>query len=829
MEYQMSVMNTTCPGCGITLEADRKYLGTKVMCTECEYKFTLWRPEELLPHYPDMLEEVKSKIVARAGLPLSFQSPLFTHEQLAMALSEEDTKRIFHFSYPLLRPYEEDVYIDGNRRYWAAPIVIQGESYLICKEWFDYNRKFLIFWFRQMAVDYDDLKETCNTLVQTYIIPAEEEGDHIPNFNECMHTLTPVTINQGNQFKSGPFLSQETFTKRVDWSSLTTGITIPVKSHEAFLKHVEANLQPGDSHPVFLSVQGKKFRVSINNIAFAAPNHSRCLMFLWSRKSPIALMLQATFSEVFAQLRENHTDKHGITDILTVSCSDQLDHFVVELSKAMVIPDTLSEVEYPETVVPAESVSLEFQQFADKCGELLEEFFARGFRLNSPIANKRFHSFWKEKYMEECDFDDNDIQKAMKLIGVEFEKRIYAPRQLASQEIFDEIKRYVENLFAEGKTFIYYQALFDEFIRRGTDWKINSPEMLKSFLAANECPYSLRRSCIAIDRDVAIFPISEIRDYLREQQEPVGYDKLQEALPHFPLNIIKHELTTNTEFVNTAPREYIHADIVDLSESDLEVIADMIRTEIHSKRYMTGTELWEKLETEFPKYTDRYSHLPLIGFRDALKHKFFGQFNFQGNIISSVDDPIRMADIFAGFCKRRNSFTLADLERLRADVDAPVIYFEPVYENSVRISQDDFVSPESISFDIDAIDEALERFCSGEFIAIADITSFAAFPSMEVQWTSYLVEAFVAKYSKKFKLLHNQYNATVCAGAILRADAKLYDYSQVLTIALAKANCELDSATALDYLCNAGFLGRRRYTNIAIVLSEARQIRSRKR
>ena len=244
---------------------------------------------------------------------------------------------------------------------------------------------------------------------------------------------------------------------------------------------------------------------------------------------------------------------------------------------------------------------------------------------------------------------------------------------------------------------------------------------------------------------------------------------------------------------------------------------------------MTGTELWEKLENLFPECTNRYSHLPLVGFRDALKHKFFGQFNFQGNIISSVDEPIRMADIFAGFCRRRNTFTLADLDRLRADADTPGIYFEPVYENSVRISQDDFVSPESISFDIDAVDEAIGRFCNGDFIAIAEITSFASFPSMDVQWTSYLVETFVAKYSKKFKLLHNQYNATVCAGAILRADAKLYDYSQVLAAVLARANCELDSAAALDYLCNTGFLGRRRYTDIDIVLSEARQIRSRKR
>ena len=155
-------------------------------------------------------------------------------------------------------------------------------------------------------------------------------------------------------------------------------------------------------------------------------------------------------------------------------------------------------------------------------------------------------------------------------IGVEFEERIYAPKQLASQEVLDKIIKYIENIFSDGKKFIFYQALFDEFVSRGIDWKINSPKMLKSFLVANHCSFSFRRSCIAIDNEVEVSPILEIRNYLREQQEPVGYEKIQAALPNIPLDVIKHELTTNKEFVHASRGEYIHADIVDLSDSDLE-------------------------------------------------------------------------------------------------------------------------------------------------------------------------------------------------------------------------------------------------------------------
>ena len=507
---------------------------------------------------------------------------------------------------------------------------------------------------------------------------------------------------------------------------------------------------------------------------------------------------------------------------------------VIPESKDIVAGKEILETEEKDTQISwtdgETEVSEEDNSFSGKCGSILNQSFVRGFILNSPISNKRFRSFWENMYGEECSYSDESIQQTMKAIGVEFDGRIYAPAQLASPDVFEEIKQYIEQLFNDGKPVIYYQALFDEFSKRHVDWKINSPEMLKSFLAAQACPYPLLRSCLAKSRNVDVSPASEIREYLKEQQEPVNYDKLQSALPHIPLDVIKHELATNTEFVNAARGEYMHADIVDLSSDDLDVIANMIQTEIHSKGFMTGTELWEKLEIEHPEYTVRYSHLPLIGFRDALKHKFVGRFNFKGNIISSVEEPIGMADIFAGFCSRRESFHLQDIEQLCDDAGilAPGPYLDAVYENSIRISQDDFVSLNSISFDVQATDDAIARFCTGDFIAITEITSFAAFPSIGVPWTSFLVESFVFKYSKKFKLYHNQFSAKVCAGAIVRNEAKLFDYHQVLASVIAKSDCRLASEEALDYLCNAGFLGRRRYSEIDIVLSEARQLRSQK-
>ena len=114
--------------------------------------FPLWKTEDALPPYPDMLERYKVGIVAKAGVQLSIISGLFGDEQLELTLSPEECKRIFHFSYPLFRNENESAHLNGYNRYWKNPVSINGISYLVCKEWFESNRKYLIFWLRQMNV-----------------------------------------------------------------------------------------------------------------------------------------------------------------------------------------------------------------------------------------------------------------------------------------------------------------------------------------------------------------------------------------------------------------------------------------------------------------------------------------------------------------------------------------------------------------------------------------------------------------------------------------------------------------------------------------------------
>lgn len=1210
----MSTFAITCPQCGAALEAEEKYLGFLVACADCDHHFTLWTPENNLPHYPDELEQFKPGVLAKVGLLLSFHSPLFTEEQLALLLSEEDTKRIFHFSFPLLRPLEEGTEINGNRRYWSESVELFGKKYLISKEWFDYNRKLIISWLRQMEVDYTDLYDECKRYENTNPI-----GNELRSSEQCVKLFAAINISKGNQYKAGPsmhkpilcltliwclekaiitqnvfdkkilapvfkqiwsillpgipvgninvpfeylasdgfwqlekngighftsmmfsFLSEKEnrvkateqvlksffpdknltaedlwtgniqkdrtpeqiteeiqinkdsvqdihpnaasvaycpntsirelelcpneiralesmqiktirdllslnlqkystrigigakkvewmkkeierlktilngqdsdanssakppyvgsphfsfssppaelmhtkpfaffigekeyqvtawkhillsvveymrdtqvdtllhlrnkacfkstrricfkstsagfirgeklannlwvetnfsaldcmrvaiefatigklnlddlvvyyngvgdhvlpepevdrtapekdspefvpeepqdvvpvdiprYRKKLDWSAFTLGLTIPIKNHSAFLQHLSVDLLPGMSHPVKMIAKNQTFQIRINNIEFTEKDHKPCILFLYSKNTPFARMMQMTFPQAYEQMAEKHSNRSGIDDVLDIACGAAVDEFIITFDREMVLPDNLEEPTPRKRRSKDDSQELQQNPVPDNISDedknkssiLLADYFPRGFRVASSIENRRFQAFWKDKFESDCLLTDDDIQCAMNAVGVKFEDRIYSPAVLATDETFEEILGYVNSIFTSGKRFVYYESLFDEFSSRGVEWKINTADMLKAFLATKDLPYSMRTSCIAADEDVSVSPIDEIRSFMQEQLEPVGYEKMQQMLPHIPLEIIKRELAYNSEFVNSGRGEYIHADIVDFSERELQNVAEEINIEINSKKYITGTELWTKLEQEYPEYTNRYGHLPLIGVRDALKHKLSGRFNFQGNVISSVDAPIEMVDVFIEFSRCRGDFSLEELNNFASELGISQItqqYLKAICENSMRISETEFVALENTTFDIAGTDRAISRFCPGDFIPISDVTAFVTFPATNYQWTSYLLESYVAKCSKEFQLIHNQYNMTVCAGAIVRKNTGIVDYNQILARVLFENDIELVESTALDYLCKAGFLGRRRYTDMSIVLSEARQLRSRKR
>ena len=460
--------------------------------------------------------------------------------------------------------------------------------------------------------------------------------------------------------------------------------------------------------------------------------------------------------------------------------------------------------------------------------EVFKQYFKKGFRMDSPLEIRKFKRYYTAIHERELTDSDDDISKKIKQLCIIYEGKAFLPDVMLSEELKDELLNYIESAFADGKAAIYYQAIFAEFSDAFLDYHIHDADMLKSYLSfIGNGKFFINRSFISKTPDVSMDPLSEVRSCLQDYGRPATYDEIFAALPHLPQSKIKFILASNVEFVNNGRSEYFHESIVHLSDKELDGIAEIIQRTIDEKDFIGGNELYDAIHAKYPYIIEENRALSMYGFRDALKAKLGDRFSFKGNIISRSGQELSMADVFAKYARSHDAFTLSELQSLANSLATP-IYFEEIYENSMRISRDQFVAKTAAQFPIEAIDAALDRICTGKYISLLEVTNFGAFPDAGFPWNSFLLEHYVASYSQKYMLLHSSFNGTECAGAIVKRSAGIDNFDDLIVDLLANNQIEMKKAPVLQFLSDNGYLARRRYSEIESLIIKANAQRQRK-
>ena len=264
-----------------------------------------------------------------------------------------------------------------------------------------------------------------------------------------------------------------------------------------------------------------------------------------------------------------------------------------------------------------------------------------------------------------------------------------------------------------------------------------------------------------------------------------------------------------------------------MSDEELDGIAEIIQRTIDEKDFIGGNELYDAIRAKYSYIIEENRALSMYGFRDALKAKLGDRFSFKGNIISCSGQELSMEDVFAKYARSHDSFTLAELQGL-ADSLATTIYFDTVYENSLRISRNQFVAKTAAQFPVEAMDEALDRICVGKYISLQEVTNFGAFPYAGFPWNSFLLEHYVASYSQKYMLLHSGFNGSECTGAIVKRSAGIDSFDDLIVDLLANNQIEMKKTPVLQFLSDKGYLARRRYSEIESLIVKAIAQRQRK-
>ena len=462
--------------------------------------------------------------------------------------------------------------------------------------------------------------------------------------------------------------------------------------------------------------------------------------------------------------------------------------------------------------------------------EILSEKFPKGFRIESKLDMGRFRVFWRNKYGSEPEEDDNTIRRWIARITVRCRDFVYLPETMASEQTKQRLFAYITYCFKSGKNAVYFDALYKEFQGEFSGKRINNPEMLKAYLAfMSEGRFYIHKNYLTADANIKANPTDEVRDYLVTAGVPVILDDLKDSLSHLNGDDVFWAVAgrNSAEFVRNKKGEYFHADIIGFTQQEIDTIVEMIQSAIDDKGYMGGKELTDAVESRLPSVKERYPFLTWLGLRDVIAYKLRDVFSFRGKIISAYGQNLSMSDIFAQFAANHDYFTLEQLNSLKRDLDTP-IYFDSVYANSLRINRDEFVSRNQVLFDIESTDAAINRFCVGDYIALQEVSFFGSFPSARYPWNVFLLEHYVACFSKEFKLLHIGFAAGTPVGAIVKRSSQYEDFDELVGTELAISNISLNRDSALQYLVDIGLLARRNYSGIEKALLRAKMWRSKK-
>lgn len=464
----------------------------------------------------------------------------------------------------------------------------------------------------------------------------------------------------------------------------------------------------------------------------------------------------------------------------------------------------------------------------DEYEAVLQSRFSNGFRLGSPIDLRKFRKFYSAIHGRELEDSDDVIEKTIRRMSIVDDNIAYLPQLMVSPEVKEKIIAFIEDNFSHGKTSVYYQAILTEFSSEFLDCHIYSTDMLRLYLTSvNKGRFYMNRSCITTDPVAIVNPADDVRKFLIDASRPVSYDEMYASLPHLPKEKIISIIRSDPEFIYNTDKCYFHQSCLHLSDEELEDIADLIAVLIGEHEFISGNELYKAVKAKYPYVIENNPEISVYGFRDALKFRLGNRFSFNGNIISRSGLALTMQDVFADFCKSHESFTLDELS-VFADEIGTRVYFDVVYSNSLRVSQTQFVSKDKAAFQIEETDVVIDHLCPGDYIGVRkiDSDSFSMFPESGFPWNEYLLQHYVFDYSKKYKLIHNGLNASSCDGAIVKKNAGIETFDDLVILALANSDINLNKDSALQYLCDEGYLARRRYSSIEHALIKANALRN---
>ena len=435
--------------------------------------------------------------------------------------------------------------------------------------------------------------------------------------------------------------------------------------------------------------------------------------------------------------------------------------------------------------------------------QVMNSHYQYGFKIDSIRELMRFRQFAEAMSVTLPDNDD-ELINAIKASGILIEGKVFCK----SEDLPDELNRIVTKIISNGINVIYYSKLFGLH----NDWMsshvITSPEMLKEYLLKHitYCHYSKTFFIIGVKQTEKNAVTNEIiRVWGNSQVRTV--DSLSKDLPYIPIGNIWRVISGNDSFVLTNEGTYLYTEKLKVSESEASEICDYVETTINTSGFTSLNDI------PLGDIEEENYEIPRIPLLNALFKRFLSSdYTLNGTIITKESNTLNAISLLKNYLKDKEQCTFDELNdeliKLTGRINRQYT-FQALYDEMIRIDKEHFVSDQKIKFLVSEIDNVISGFITDHFVSLKEITTFAMFPICGITWNHYVLESYCYKYSQKYSL-HTIHFNDKNVGIIAEKD---YDrkYDDMLAIALARSDIDLDSGSAGRYLFDNGYLAKTKY------------------
>ena len=489
-----------------------------------------------------------------------------------------------------------------------------------------------------------------------------------------------------------------------------------------------------------------------------------------------------------------------------------------------VAPDVYS---FAKNAKPFEQ-TIEFDK--DAFVRVLMMRYQNGMRFDS-IDFENFRETYADIIGETVELTDRELELCLRKCGVLYEGRIFPAEGIINSSAREKLISYIADSFGGGKQVLYYKAIYSDLADVfAYCFNLTDAMMLKPYLeyVSEDGEYFFAEDYMSKEANITINHSAEIEEFLLAAGKPLSYEEIYAGLSHISRDVVNSEIRTNSNIILNEKEHYYHYGIFEFSSEDADKISGFISDDIAEEGYCIWSRVFVRIQQTMPLFVENNIYLSSIGIRNAIAKKLAGRFNFDSEVICVRGQSLNMAAVYKLYGQHHAPFSDEDIYEFAKEVSGKVIYFDSLSEATVRTSKNLFVPIDDISFDVEAVDNALATYLSTGYMLIRDIDSFLVFPNVGYEWNAYLLESYLMYFSEKYSLVNNGRSLNNVAGALVRKGTGFDDFLNVSADVLANSDVPLSKAKALDYLADQNLLTRRSYAKIDEAISKARQIRNKK-